>query len=90
MGLGIEVLQLKNKSLLSKWFFKLLTEEGVWQEHIYNKYLHGKSLSQVQPKPSDSPFWKGLMKFKNEVFDRGHFVVGNGLQTRFWEDQWLG
>jgi hypothetical protein len=47
-GLGIEVLELKNKCLLSKWLFKILTEqEGVWLELIRNKYLHSKCLSQV-------------------------------------------
>ena len=30
-GLGIHDLQAKNKALLSKWLFKLLTEDGVWQ-----------------------------------------------------------
>jgi hypothetical protein len=29
-GLGIEVLDIKNKCLLSKWLFKILHEEGVW------------------------------------------------------------
>jgi hypothetical protein len=28
-GLGIEVLELKNKCLLNKWLFKLFNEEGV-------------------------------------------------------------
>jgi hypothetical protein len=37
--LGTEVLELKNKCLLSKWLFKLLTEDGVWQQLLYNKYL---------------------------------------------------
>jgi hypothetical protein len=58
--LGIEVLDIKNKCLLSKWFFKLLSEEGVWQELLSNKYLGSKSLSQVQVKPTDSPFEKEL------------------------------
>jgi hypothetical protein len=47
-------------------------------------------LSQVLAKPCDSPFWKGLMKVKADFFDRGSFEVGNGEQTRFWEDKWLG
>ena len=34
-GLGIEVLELKNKCLLSKWLFKLLNEQDVWQELIH-------------------------------------------------------
>jgi hypothetical protein len=29
-GLGVEVLDIKNKCLLSKWLFKLLNEEGAW------------------------------------------------------------
>jgi hypothetical protein len=89
-GLGIEVLDIKNKSLLSKWLYKLLNEEGIWQELLTKKYLHSKTLSQVSEKPTDSPFWKGLMKVKEEFLTRGSFVVGNGMNTRFWEDIWLG
>ena len=55
-GLGIEVLDIKNKCLLSKWLFKLINEEGVWQEIPRNKYLQNKTLSQVTPKPTDSQF----------------------------------
>jgi hypothetical protein len=39
-GLGIEVLDIKNRCFLCKWPFKLLTEERVWQEFLTNKYLH--------------------------------------------------
>ena len=88
-GLGIEVLELKNKCLLSKWLFKLMNEQSVWQELLTNKYLMSKTLSQVTVKPFDSPFWKGLMKVKDDFFNRGSFVIGNGENTRFWEDVWL-
>jgi hypothetical protein len=57
---------------------------------LYNKYLHSKTLSQVSVKPMDSPFWKGLMKVKEEFFSRGSFKLGDGMNTRFWEDTWLG
>jgi hypothetical protein len=65
-GLGIEVLELKNKSLLCKWLYKLLNEDGMWQEILHKKYLHSKTLSQVSAKPNDSPFWKGLMNVKED------------------------
>ena len=84
------MLEIKNKSLLCKWFFKILTEEGVWHELLQNKYLHSKSISQVRVKSTDSPFWKGLMEVKDEFFERGSFKIGNGEKTRFWEDKWLG
>jgi hypothetical protein len=70
--------------------YKLINDEGVWQELLYNKYLRNKSLSQVIAKPTDSPFWKGLMGVKDDFFSRGYFKVGNGKKTRFWEDVWLG
>ena len=40
---------------------KLIHDEGVCQELLYNKYVSGKTSSQVQPNPTDSPFRKGLM-----------------------------
>jgi hypothetical protein len=74
-----------------KWLLKHLNEQGgVWQELIHNKYPHSKSLTQVVAKPMDSPFWKGLMKVKDEFFDRGRFKVGNGENTSFWEYMWIG
>jgi hypothetical protein len=87
--LGIEVLDIKNSSLFSKWLFKLLNEKGMWQKLIHNKYLKTKTLSQVQAKPIDSPFWKGILRGKDVFFQRGSFVIGDGLSTRFWEDPWL-
>ena len=70
----------------SKWLFKLLSEKGVWQQLLHNKYLRGKALSQVQAKPTDYPFWKGLMGVKYDFFDQGSFAVGDGKGTQFWED----
>jgi hypothetical protein len=62
----------------------------VWLELLTNKYLHSKSLSQVSSQPSDSPFWKGIMKVKEEFFARGNFLIRNSESVRFWEDTWLG
>ena len=69
--MGISVLEVQNKCLLSKWLYKILNQEGVWKELLVNKYLGDKSLSQVQVKPLDSPFWKGIMKVKDDFFKRG-------------------
>jgi hypothetical protein len=56
---------------------------------LQNKYLKDKTLSQVEAKPTDSRFWKGLMKVKDDLFMRGSMPVGNGQNTRFWEDMYL-
>jgi hypothetical protein len=89
-GLGIHDLDIKNKALLSKWLFQLLTMDGTWQQLLCNKYLGSKTLSQVQWKSRDSHFWARLMKVKNEFLCFGTFLIKNGSQVRFWEDTWLG
>ena len=63
-GLGVLNLDVHNKCLLSKWLFRLLNEDGVWQQLLRNKYLRDKTLTQVQYLPEDSQFWAALMKVK--------------------------
>ena len=46
-GLGIHDLEVKNRALLGKWLFKLLSEEGVWQTLLRRKYVGSQALSQV-------------------------------------------
>ena len=81
-GLGIQNLDIKNKCLLSKWLFKLLNEEGMWQELVRNKYLKNKPLGACVKKTSDSHFCKGLMNVK-ESFMRRVFQSGRWLASLF-------
>ena len=90
-GLGIENLEVKNICLLSKWLYKLSDgNDATWAQILRNKYLQSNTLSQVTMRPTDSPFWKGLMRVKTAFFNRTKFIVGDGNDTRFWEDTWLG
>jgi hypothetical protein len=83
VSLGFEVLEIRNLCLLSKWLDKLINSEGAWQELLHKKYLYNKTLSQLTVHPHDSPFWRGLMKVKEEFFKRGSFVVNSGMSARF-------
>jgi hypothetical protein len=47
-GLGIEVLELINKCLINKWLFKLLSEEGMWQQLLHNEYHKNKTLVEAE------------------------------------------
>jgi hypothetical protein len=89
-GLSIIDLEIQNIYLLSKWIVNLLNTEGTWQTILRNKYLYSKSLTQVQVKPYDSHFWRGLMKIKELVLSCGSFKIRDETQIRFWEDTWVG
>ena len=53
-GLGVLNLDIMNRCLLSKWLFKLLNGDGLWQNLLRNKYLKGKPLSHMSHKPGTS------------------------------------
>ena len=89
-GLGVHDLEVKNRALLGKWLFKLLSEEGIWQTLVRRKYVGEKAVSQVVWKPGDSHFWAGLMATKKYFFPHASFSIKNGSEIRFWEDRWLG
>jgi hypothetical protein len=89
-GLGILNIDVQNRCLLSKWLFKLINEEGIWQTMMRHKYLRTQTIRHVQRKPSDSHFLSGLMKVKDSFLSLGHMKLNNGENIHFWEDRWSG
>jgi len=88
-GLGIKNLDIQNQCLLSKWLFKLINEDGLWQKLLKRKYIKYKPIGQVQKRPGDSHFWSGLMKVKDKFLNLGSFQLNNGENISFWKDKWL-
>ena len=82
-GLGIHDLEVKNRALLGKWLFKLLTEDGVCQTLLRRKYIGSNALSQISWKSGDSHFWAGLMATKKIFFPFGSFSIKDGSEIRF-------
>jgi hypothetical protein len=58
---------------------------------LHNKYIEKKN-RQVEEKPTNSPFWKGLMRVKKYFFFTTFFSsLGMVRSTvHFWKDIWLG
>jgi hypothetical protein len=77
-------------ALLGKWLFRLLTDDGVWQTLLRQKYAGSKALSQVLWKSGDSHFWARLMAMKKQFFSHGKFLIKDGSEVRLWEDKGLG
>jgi len=54
-GLGIKDIRKMNISLLSKWWWKLETEDGLWQSIVKAKYMQGNNLiTTIKHKADDS------------------------------------
>jgi hypothetical protein len=80
----VQNLEVQNNCLLSKWLFKLLNEEGMWQSLLRRKYLSNKTLTQVKKKPGDSHFWSRLMKIKDQFLGVVVSMFRMGRKLGFW------
>lgn len=89
-GLGILDLEIMNIALLGKWLWNLENKDEWWKEILRDKYLSKKTLLGVKKKPGDSHFWQGLMEIKNSFYKFCSKKLGDGKQTLFWEDNWIG
>ncbi len=89
-GLGVLDLRKMNMALLGKWLWRLETEQGIWQDVLRAKYLSQKTLVQRKSKPGDSQFWKGVMGVKDAFYQFCEKKVGDGKNTLFLEDSWIG
>lgn len=89
-GLGILDLDTMNIALLCKWIWKIENESGWWQDILRDKYLKNKNLAGISVKAGDSHFWQGLMEVKNIFYKFCSKKVGDGENTCFWEDNWIG
>lgn len=89
-GLVIVDSHVMNIFLLSKWIWKLETGDGIWQEEIRRKYCNRKLLVSIEHKPGQSHFIHGLITYKKVVYRYYRKQVGNGRNTRFLENIWIG
>ena len=64
--------------------------KGLWQRHLWDKYIGNSTFGQIQKKQGDSHFWRGLLKCKDLFLTFCRFCVGNGKKTRFGEDKLIG
>jgi hypothetical protein len=55
-GLGIQNIDIQNHCLLNKWLFKIINEDGLWQQVLKKKYVKDSTIGQVHQKQGDSHF----------------------------------
>ena len=85
-GLGVKDLRKQNISLLTKWWWKLETRNGLWQEVIRAKYMKKDTVTSIKSKFSDSPMWKAIMKVKEYYLAGRKVVLNSGNLARVWKD----
>jgi hypothetical protein len=99
-GLGVRDIRVVNISLLTKWRWRLLSvDQSMWKKVIIGKYGQsacGKVVIGEENKPwFSSLWWRDVCSIGNNLntdwFSQYAVKrIGNGRQTSFWKDKWLG
>lgn len=92
-GLGIINLHSFNRSLITKWWWRVLHETHLpWTRIIISEYYGAITTWSFHEKTTKrtSPLWRGVTKVA-DLFQIGvRFACGDGNNIRFWTDLWLG
>jgi len=87
-----------NDALLGKWFLRLLVERrSLWYRVLVARYGEEDGRLEVRGR-SGSSLWREIAKIRDGLagvgggwFQEGvSQLVGDGADTLFWHDPWLG
>jgi hypothetical protein len=100
-GLGVRDMRVTNLSLLAKWKWRLLQNDGsMWKMVLVARYgsriLYKPDLENVSFPVNSSRWWKDLCSIDLAVVSKKWFSdgvvrkLGNGNQILFWYEKWIG
>ncbi|KAK2393020.1 hypothetical protein QL285_055002 [Trifolium repens] len=99
-GLGVKDLRIMNISLLSKWKWRLLSEgQSIWKKVLQERCGGGERgvgwMSRLLPPNIASSWWNDLVSVgvvvgSDRLRDIFFRKLGNGGDTIFWHDTWVG
>ncbi|GJZ83149.1 hypothetical protein Tco_0648322 [Tanacetum coccineum] len=97
-GLNIGILKVLNQAMLAKWWWRFLKEENaLWTKVIASIYGPHGGLTTGSISSYKSGPWYQIMKLKDDLLSCGISLpslfkrkIGNGLNTKFWLDSWIG
>ncbi|GJT73341.1 RNA-directed DNA polymerase, eukaryota [Tanacetum coccineum] len=93
-GLGVSSFFALNRGLLVKWMWRFLTRDNsLWARFI--QASHGSNTQNISA--SYPSLWSSIIKEVNilksqglDFFSHCKIRVGNGRNTSFWKDLWIG
>ena len=81
-----------NKAYVMKLGWGIIHDNNnLWADVLRSKYVKTQDhrIPQVQAKGKDSPLWKTICKVWPQVIEDLGWSAGNGVEVRFWKDNWL-
>ncbi|XP_057790741.1 uncharacterized protein LOC131007841 [Salvia miltiorrhiza] len=87
-GLGIRSFSLMNKCFLMKRAWNIIGGQDFGMEIMRKRYL--TKFGQVKLLTAPSSVWIGLRQEISPLINDSYCCLGNGADTNFWTDDWIG
>ncbi|KAL5550058.1 hypothetical protein UlMin_000234 [Ulmus minor] len=79
-----------NRAFLAKWSWRLISNvSSLCLSILRGKYLHNNSFLNVTVAPTDSIFWKNVVKIKPLILRGACIMVGDGSIIDLWLHPWV-
>ncbi|GJR00332.1 RNA-directed DNA polymerase, eukaryota [Tanacetum coccineum] len=96
-GLGIGSLYGFNRALLFKWKWRFMAyPSAFWVLVIKSLFGHHGGMQDSEPRGNAGSIWINILKVSRELEKKNVHLddflkrkVGDGLETRFWDDYWI-
>ena len=90
-GLGIQRASVCNQAGVLRLLWELETNKNaLWVKWIWGKYLRGSSIWCARPPQNASWVWRSILKIRPLAEKLIYYSIGNGRNTSFFLDPWLG
>lgn len=89
-GLGIMSLRHMEIALRVKMLWSAIHNDSLWASYFRAKYLNHCHIREANFKNMKGLARRSWLKAKDFILQHKKVIIGNGVNTSFWYDNWLG
>lgn len=88
-GLKVRRIKEMNDACVLKHLWWIVSKkDNLWVRWVYRRYLKHDSIWTFRPPNDMSWIWRKLLKVRDSMEPNVLSIIGDGLGTRMWLDQW--
>ncbi|KAD3066367.1 hypothetical protein E3N88_34247 [Mikania micrantha] len=88
-GLGLKSLRSWNTALMSRHIWNIISHKNsLWVKWVNQYHLKGRNFWEIPIKREDCWSWRKLLQQRDLLHNHMISIIGNGLSTSAWYDNW--